>query len=689
MLNAIRRLHGNIRPSCYTRLADKTHRHLYKTLDTEARRYKKNNGFVTLKPTISHYLVYLQKIRDHQASSVGLGRRAGVPTSFQRQTIIEFALFHLLIAISPGPGHDFKTQYTHLQELMSRHQLQPKADSLDLRELLSSLSINIPPSSPQEKVALTSLSIIYSAYPSSTTLTNSEIVRWIHCIQAPSISEACTNLSGTVNVPACVATDVLLRTPMSKHELSLQLGVWSSYLELIAKTYYKKKSHLAKVFNNLVYYCIQYSPADLRPFILTSLDFFTSKKSGYTFKFMDNAFLCSFLWNSSMNLLQLAAYSHYSNMCVIQAQEVVVRHLTGANISHEGYMGLVISLKTVSQKKALNLFKHAADIFPEEENTLFHHIASIYLSQTPEQILHSFDVAAADYSLSALLWFIFVKMLQETELLNTDRALKLLDELTRRKDSVILSKLLLLLILNHLGSISALETAIAKLDRAKLLKHFTNIVHIRYLNMLYSNTNTTIPDLTSKPYLKKLVPGRSNLERARHLYALIERKSVGIVGTMLNGEAYHQPERLYDFYQEALGSRTPDEHCLCALLRVVKRNQQLMWGEMFASQIAVHEFKASVHHSSVSSSVVPSDKTWCLYIEVLSRCDYTAELAELLRWWEELKFTPSRSTLELLLKALPVPYAERHVKHWSSLPEGTSFVHTWPWPSLEEFKELK
>lgn len=168
----------------------------------------------------------------------------------------------------------------------------------------------------------------------------------------------------------------------------------------------------------------------------------------------------------------------------------------------------------------------------------------------------------------------------------------------------------------------------------------------------------------------------------------MKRKTVGNVGVMLAGESTYQAENLYELYQEELGMKSPDENCLVALIKAATKKyldeRRLWWNNFHASQIAVYEFKMNVSETHDDTKIMPSNKTWQLYVTLLRDCDYTAELSEILRWWEQLHFVPERDTLLMLLKALPLPFAQRHIKHWRSVPDSSSSLKDWPWPSEEE-----
>lgn len=161
---------------------------------------------------------------------------------------------------------------------------------------------------------------------------------------------------------------------------------------------------------------------------------------------------------------------------------------------------------------------------------------------------------------------------------------------------------------------------------------------------------------------------------------------------MLNGEVAHRPEEIFSLYCEHLEGKIPDQQCLAALLRAClerKHGHVISWGALYAPQVAVHEFKKYVAQKvpltrPSEDGLVPSNQLWKLYIRVLVEASYLAELAEIIRWWEQVQFRPPKSTLLLLLRALPREFAERHIKHAASVPADAHFLLLWPWPTVDE-----
>lgn len=79
------------------RLQDKSHRTLYRTLETEALRYRKgkNTNCITLRPDIQSFLVWLHKHQDQKPHQAILGKPF-LPPTMKEGAVMEIAMFHLL-----------------------------------------------------------------------------------------------------------------------------------------------------------------------------------------------------------------------------------------------------------------------------------------------------------------------------------------------------------------------------------------------------------------------------------------------------------------------------------------------------------------------------------------------------------------------------------------------------------------
>lgn len=675
--------------SSYLRLADRAHRQLYNSLQTEMKRYR-NGKALKVKPSLPQFFVWLQKYGNNETVTLG---EAHIPAPFSKESVLEVGLFHLLIGLKGLPDLDWQweTQIEHLDLIQKRMGSNKKFASVldsslaDAKHILLQESNILHVSGSQLAVIEKSLAIVCAACPQVYKDTSLTLITWLRSLFASSVTDAERHLREATYIPPCIYSDILLRTSMSRKELHDQLSLWHDSIALIGRHYNKKSSHITTIMTNLSYYCVHYDHSCLYDFTKHNLKYFTSKNSGFNFKLFDPAQINKLLWTLSVILIHTQQPSNQTAMAVIRSQELLVKYLTHGKLSQVGFMAVIIALRYVSDEKAQKLFKYAKSQFPDVSVEAY--MAEVYLSNSPEQLLHSFNVAMSDYESSATLWLAFVTKLTELGLLSEQRSLKVLDQLLPRSKDLIISKQIILTLLHPIRTIQAMEEFISKLESANMFQPFKGIVHNRYLQILYQNSDT-IP--ASRPYLETVCNSQSAVECARQLYSCIDRKTVNNIGVMLAGESTQRAEDLYNLYQQELGTTPPDENCLVALLRAASWNSteehRLRWNNLHATQVAVYEFKLNVSEAFNDSKIMPSNKTWQLYITLLKDCDYTSELSEILRWWEQLHFVPSRDTLLTLLQALPLPFAQRHIKHWKSVPDSASSLQDWPWPNEEELQ---
>lgn len=673
--------------SGYPRLADRAHRQLYNSLQTETKRYRNGNS-VKLKPSLPHFFVWLQKAINKEPVALG---KAHIPVPFSREAVVEVGLFHLLIGLQGHKieGWDWNSLMEHLESLSTKMQASNRfadAETSSLADVKRALLLEISerkPNKEQESIIDMSVRVVGSAEPEIYSNPSSTIVTWLQILFASSVTDAERSLRNSEHTPPCIISDFLLRTPMSRMELHSQLKLWESSIGSIGHQYHRKQSHIINIITHLCYYCVHYDPSYIYDLMKHSLRYFTSGASGITYKLFNPQQTNKLLWTLSSFLMQMSVPSSQTSMSIIRAQELLVKHITHQELSQLGFMAIVTSLRLVDVKKAQKLLDHAKAQFPEPIAET--HIASIYLSVTTEQLLHNFNLGVSHFESSATLWLAFITKLNEFGLLSEQRSHKILKQLVNRLDRLIISKQIIIMLLQPIKTTSGIEQFIEQLQSARMFNNYRGIIHNRYLHILYQNSDGKS---LRKPYLDGICTSSSNLECARLLYSFMKRKTVGNVGVMLAGESTYQAENLYELYQEELGMKSPDENCLVALIKAATKKyldeRRLWWNNFHASQIAVYEFKMNVSETHDDTKIMPSNKTWQLYVTLLRDCDYTAELSEILRWWEQLHFVPERDTLLMLLKALPLPFAQRHIKHWRSVPDSSSSLKDWPWPSEEE-----
>lgn len=627
--------------------------------------------------------------------NVGLKAQLGnpvLPSPMKVQAISEIAMFHFLTGLYLEADSDWLLKLEqHLDALSVRISKNKKFQvraKLDLDYICQRLEIPIQSGSLKHTVLTKSLMCL-SFEPSASEL---NVLAWVYSLTSPIVTQACQNLTNLSDIPAFVTSDILLRTPVSREELHLQLDVWKTFMGSIGATYHEKTTHLTSIIHNLAYYSVHYDTQTVSDLVSATLNHFTSTNSGYVYKLITTEFVNDLVFSLAYFYIQSSVHNRSAAMAIIKAQELLVYHIGHSKLSQNGYVGVILAIAQVSEGKAQRLFEMCQQ--HHHELSTFSHMASIYLSTSPEQLLHTFNNGVAQYPKSTALWFVFIKKLQSLELLTEQRCLKMLAEMVDRKHELIISKAVVLTLLQQIESINGIEKLIEILEREQILEPFKNTIMSKYLTLLYRASKDKN---VRKPYLDRMVRNSSNLECARFLYLKIERKTPAMVGAMLLGESRVQPQEIYNMYIAELRGKSADEHCVLALLRACLKQpggETMVWGKLLAPQIAVHEFKNNVARRSPpttvsESGIIPSNKLWRAYIHVLLKSDYLTELAEVMRWWEQLQFVPSNSTLWKLLRALPKEFAERHIKHANAVPRNANVVLEWPWPTLEEFREFR
>lgn len=686
----IRQLHVPAELPIYRRLADRTHRSIYASIERETSVHRKPNAVLKLKPNISQFVVWLRRKQERKLEKTTLNEH-GLPVLYKEPAIIEVVLFHILACVHSGEndGKWLEAQYSQLSFLHTHLKKRVKSTlstRLFLHEHVHYLAHELGYFllDQQSRVIKKTLECMAVACPNIHTVDS--LIPWIRSLSAPRITEACSELTNLTEIPACVTSDILLRTPLSIDEVALQLDLWYTFIEPIAQESHGKRAHVASIIENLVFYTTQFDPRKLEQLLGQTLAVLTSTNTGFSFKVMSDEFVNSLIYLLALTYIKNGSTGTVSPMPIIKAQKVLAEHLGNSRLSQKGYVGITLLISHESREKAVRLLDITKSHFPEHSDIL--HTTEIYLSNTPEELLHNFNTAIVQYPNSATLWLVLTKKLQHLHLLSEVRSQKLLKELVARKDTIVISKDIILLLLGPIESISGLEDFIHTLQQAGLFKKYQNVVLNKYMAVLYRYSDERS---VHKPYLDQIVHHSSNVECARFLYKNNQWKTISNIGVMLNGEVNHRPGELYKIYCDELQDHVPDEACLSALLRAsMKRvdGKPLAWGPLYAPQVAVHEFKKYVQNGPAAKDesalcIYPSNRLWQVYIHALRSAEYTAELAEIMRWWEQVRFMPSRTTLMLLLRALPVEFSERHIKHAHSLPVSSV---QWPWPTIEELR---
>lgn len=784
----------------FDRTMDKTHRLFYRSLDREKYLYKKRH--IVIEPSIKHLLVKFQKEAEGRLDEMKLSDRV-IPNPFKMQNLLEPIIFHGILSLSyilDDRGLDSKylrsqydAQIEHLTAILNKinsskngklsydqikneaeEQVGSSIESIATKVISKFKNDENHPDNindyffrPLQMALICFIVVSKKAYNQMYTIED-DLVPWILSVMSSSVSGSCESLRNLSRIPPCITSDILLRTPMSKNEYYLQTDIWIDFMKEIGAAYHNRIKHIKLCINNLIFYGIQYDSHKLPDLICKSLQFFTSTKSGYTFHLIDQDFLNSLIWKVIFDYLRSSiAFKPHVITSIIKVQEILVQGLSKvgderkkvhSKLDTEGNMGIVLAINHVSQEKAEKLFKMAEDkLMVSDEhisNTklmVSYHFTKIFLSITPEQLLHNFNDAASDYVQSATLWLGFIKKLNEFGLLNEKRSKKILIELVNNKEKVLITKDIVLLLLQPIQTLADIDEFIAILqgksstakdeDCLLAVAHSSSILP-KYLTILYKNVHINRPQTNQSPwndqkaqfispfYASKQISLNpktfaSVLSFARNLYETgFKKKTSKIVGIMLAGEANIQPENIYDLYNRELFEKNnllPDDSCLAALIKAAMKQVNgkgndsttcIMWGDLYAPQVAIHEFKKYVMAKSsdggigkynVDPGVYPLDDLWQKYIHLLAKYDYISELSIIIQWWEYLNFKPSYATLLILLGSLPIEYGSRYIKHFEKVKADSSkSINThrgeetntknnldWSWPTINQLETFK
>lgn len=647
---------------------------------------------------------------------------AGDASSLEKEVDVETFLRH---ARAPVPPRDDELVVS-LQQCL-------------IRFLAISKSLSLQKYPSKQRKRLLQEGIIMPKYT-----VKDDLLPWILSLSATSISKSCEVITNVSNIPAFVTSNILLRSPTSANELYLQLDIWTTFQSEILRAYFKKPSYLVDIIENLLFFGVLYDASKTPDIFTATLGFMSTKEADQiNFKFLSPKLINLWIWKVVFNYFRSVQHSHHRDSSkIIKTQEILVSFLShkkivGADtnphthLNLEGHMGIVLAIKYISVKKAEKLFNIADVKFLRNQN--LHSISKqesspylctkIMLLKTPEELVHNFNTAILEYPNKSFLWLALIKKLIEFDLLTTTRSLKILNQLVEQTDRIIITKDIVQHLLIPIQSLEDINLIITNLlhernpSESPLFSSLSNYIFPKYLSILYKNPDTISPvsylDVWPRNEAVSVPVGPlSNIEVARYMFKhCSQRKTSNVVGIMLNGEARYQPDHVYSLYKQSFDQRTmPDESSLVALLTASMKTTNprdksscLMWGDLYAPQVSIGEFKKHVARDSGplsdldSANIYPSAKLWQAYINVLAKYDYTAELADIIHWWELLHYKPNGKTLLMLLASLPEQFGERYIQHNEKVnqdhravsPTKTANVNDWPWPTLGELRDYR
>jgi len=730
------------------RSTDRTHRQLVNSLSSY--KQKPKNERVVIEPTIRHLLVKFQKEFHDKRTIIEIHNT--FPTPFKTTKLLEPVIFHIIISLhhiinSRRLGNlssqelsqtDYLTKFLHKLKpghLIGKIRTQIGFDC-DVKDLATSILSKLNAENSRASTETLELGLICFLVLNQTKFRNqysveTDLIPWIRAILSKDVTSSCELLMGLTNIPACILSDIILRSPVSKVEYHLQLEMWNQFIKPISETYIEKVSHLKACINNLIYYGVRFDTDALKELITDTFNFLMDPRSGIKIEALETSYINEILWNLAlMTVFQPVTITKIQNTNIINSQEILVGFLSKQKdnttkafekLSLKAYMGIAIAIRPTSQQKSEQLMNMAEKRFfsgrisVENKDMVAYNIAKTYLANSPEALVHTFNSAAKSYSHSSVLWLAFVQRLKQFGLLNENRSIKVLKELLKIRNEVMITKdIMNVLIWPHKGlkSLDRFIQTIAGTDEKLLASHSETILP-KYITMLYINHNSkTLSenyylwdrnlDKISKLDLWTYKGFPTVAKYAKYLYdTQFRKKSANIIGIMLQGEAIADPTNVYDLYKSELSRNNvpPNRECLVGLLRASFKtnddNACIVWGDLYAPQVAVHEFKKHVVGAfNEDGFIYATDSLWQIYIQMLAKYGYVSELAEIIQWWEHIKFTPHYETLLHLMAALPSEYGQRYIEHFNKVKIDSDKFHPksqqdWNWPTLEELESFK
>lgn len=627
---------------------------------------KFNQKSITIQPRME-YLPICQKLAHQNAS---LNTEVKLKNSPEKlKLVLETVTFHLLSIM------DGSTKSSAFFEKLRKHfDNEPTNLEMDV-EYFCMVTGTVP---SQIHIPLGCFLLLSSQMKSNYS--TEHLVKWIESIQAKSVIESYSYVHNLEEVPKFVLFDVMLRNPQFKEEFLLQKDIWLHNLKPFALQRGGQTFILKSIIDNLVYYGIMFELDTLAEILKTTLDFFQSSRTGVNVH-LDDDFINELIWNTALYSFR---YSDIKPLSIANIQELLVTYLSLVEkLSFKAYMGITLVVSKVSRERGEKLFHIAESKFINQKTTLkemvAYYMTQLYLAKSPEDLVHIFNIAIKKYKLSSKLWLVFIRKLSLFGLLDEKRATKILKKMVLT--NVNINSDIITELSKSVVDFTVLEAMIQMVGTEKARFFLTR--YIQLLN-LYDGRLSQIELPWDRKFDKSSAyKGFSSIaDYTRYLCTLLPTTSIHQISLLLENEAKRNPQNTFQIYKKELLDKalSPNKKCLGVLLAMAYDYGDFeAWDRYRAPQVAIREFQR--HVKTTKTGIEPNEWLWNKYIKLLLKYDYISELSKIMKWWDDLKFEPSKGLLLLLLSALPREFSERHIKHHEKL----QLKRDWPWPSIEEF----
>ena len=270
---------------CYSRLnspqnallnrtLDRQHRAGYNSLERVATKYRPAQKRQTpLQPIIPHLLVLIRHSSD-RLGDISFDPSASLSSKPKPENLVEPLLFNITAHIVglKMPIDIQRSQIAAIKAHITRLQLpQSQVDiTVEIQTFLHVLSskFDIKDHEIDYKLLGEAIEGLFALLPLHSAV---DIAQFVASIISPNVKSASACLEQRSNIPSCLHLDMLLRTPLSKEELYLQLEVWRIFHKKLCYFYNTSPKRIALCFDNLVYYSLKYDLSKIASLVAYSL----------------------------------------------------------------------------------------------------------------------------------------------------------------------------------------------------------------------------------------------------------------------------------------------------------------------------------------------------------------------------------------------------------------------------------
>jgi hypothetical protein len=156
------------------------------------------------------------------------------------------------------------------------------------------------------------------------------------------------------------------------------------------------------------------------------------------------------------------------------------------------------------------------------------------------------------------------------------------------------------------------------------------------------------------------IESAQDLDAALLLVSRLKAKPLQLYETILSGAATWRPTSVWNIYQQMRRDGfEPTDSSLFSICRAAS-DMKLMWGDLYAVQRAVVEYKKWVRGAAEDGSdvqdvfkVYPTMALFHQYLVMIGKARYTDELLEVLPWMKRIQFAPDKRCLCALIINAP------------------------------------